>query len=77
MRGFLLTANIRHALAAQLLGIPKSGICDRLAGRTRFSAEEIALLADALDVDAGDLIAPATAPWPLDVADEDDDEAGL
>lgn len=67
VRGFLLTQNVSHSTAAELLDLPKSSVSARLAGDTRFTAEEIATLAAYLDLDAGDLIAPAVALWPTEV----------
>lgn len=53
-------AAITQADLATTLGMGRVALCDRLRGRTRWAAVELAQLAAVLGVDIADLLAPVT-----------------
>lgn len=57
--GFLTQAGITQDGAAAIIGRDRSSVSRRLTGRSPFTATEIARLADVLDLEPSDLIAPA------------------
>lgn len=61
MRAHMVARGLTQYDLAELLGVSRSAVSDRLSGRTRWSLDDVVTLADAWDIPVQDLARALTA----------------